>query len=137
MKAFGVVVMMLIFVSNVFQSDKKESSQSIDTIGELYSMTDSLQDLFEERAQEAISLIIDRVTDSVVRENARYLAEFSKTRRSQKLSKESDATKEPIYQNVKSNFGYFQYKEINPIDYIDLKLTDAAGCVRLKALVNQ
>ena len=58
MKAFGVVVMMLIFVSNVFQSDKKESSQSIGTIDELYSMTDSLQDLFEERAQEAISLIL-------------------------------------------------------------------------------
>ena len=122
MKAFGVVVMMLIFISNVFQGDKKESSQSIDTIGELYSMTDSLQDLFEKRAQEAISLIIDRVTDSVVCENARYLVEFSKTRRSQKLSKESNSTIEPIYQNVKSNLGYFQYKELNPIENIDLKL---------------
>lgn len=105
MKAFVPIVMVSIFVSIVFQSDKKENSQSIDTIGELYSMTDSLQDLFEKRAQEAISLIIDRVTDSVVRENARYLIEFSKTRRGQKLSKESDATKEPIYQNVKSHSG--------------------------------
>ncbi len=112
MKAFGVVVMMLIFISNVFQSDKKESSQSIDTIGELYSMTDSLQDLFEKRAHEAISLIIDRVTDSIVHENARYLADFSKARRSQKLSKESNAAIEPINQNVKSNIGLLPVQRI-------------------------
>ena len=97
MKPFVVAVIMLLFVSNVSQSDKKESSQSIGKIDELCSMTNSLQDLFEKRAHDAVSLIIDRITDSVVHENAKYPAEFSKTRRSQKLSKESNVAIEPIF----------------------------------------